>query len=304
MILVKCVKKTQKVAKYCFYHLYLRRYYAIKIMQYLHLDSQFHPFGNSIAFQSFVFNGGEPHIRIEESLKGTEGITITHRIKTFEDMGVLLLAVDALRRMGVEKINLFLPYFPAARQDRIMTKGEPLSVKVYAELINNLDLNKLTILDPHSEVTPALLNRVEVLENHTYVKQIADQLEDFYLVSPDAGALKKVYKTAQYLGGVEVVEGAKTRDVKTGKLSGFTIHQEDLEGRTCLVVDDICDGGGTFLGLAEQLKAHNAGKLILFVTHGIFSKGSKELAKVYDQIICTNSFKSITDKKIEQIEIR
>jgi ribose-phosphate pyrophosphokinase len=273
-------------------------------MKYLNLDNQFQPFEKSIAFTAFVFNGGEPHIKIETDLTNVDEITITTRIKSFNDMGLLLIAVDALRRMRVKTINLFLPYFPGARQDRLMVAGESLTVKVYANLINELQLNRITIFDPHSEVTPALLENVAVVTNNSLVKYATEDLEDFYLVAPDGGALKKIYKTAQYLGGVPVVECGKTRDVSTGKLSGFKVYHEDLKGKTCVVTDDICDGGGTFLGLATELKKHNAGKLLLVVSHGIFSKGSTELAKVYDTIICTDSFNTLDDSTIKQLTLK
>lgn len=271
-------------------------------MKYLNLDTQFQPFGKSIDFDAFVFNGGEPHIRIDKITTADE-ITITTRIKKFNDVGLLMIAVDALKRMEVKSIKLFLPYFPGARQDRLMTSGESLTVKVYADLINSLQLDKVTILDPHSEVAPALIDRIEIVSNNLFVQQVTKELENFYLVSPDGGALKKIYKTAQFVGETKVIECGKTRDINTGRLSGFKVYANDLDGKTCVVVDDICDGGGTFLGLAEKLKQHNAGKLILVVTHGIFSKGSKELSKVYDQIICTDSFSTLEDEKIEQIKL-
>jgi len=283
----------------------LCHHYANKeIMKYLNLDNQFEPFEKSIAFTAFVFNGGEPHIKIEDEVSEINEITITTRIKSFNDMGLLLIAVDALRRMHVKTINLFLPYFPGARQDRVMVGGESLTVKVYANLINALNLNKVTVFDPHSEVTPALLENVVVQSNNSFVKHATKNLEEYYLVAPDGGALKKIYKTAQYLGGVAVVECGKTRDVDTGKLSGFKVYHEDLKGKTCVVTDDICDGGGTFLGLATELKKHNAGKLLLVVSHGIFSKGSDELAKVYDDIISTDSFSTLDDKNIKQIALK
>ncbi len=273
-------------------------------MKYLNLDPQFVPFNQSIIHEAFQFNGGEPHIKILEELSKENEVTITTRIKTFNDIGLLLVAVDALRRMGVQEVCLFIPYFPGARQDRLMVLGEPLTVKVYADLINGLNFKKVTIVDPHSEVTLALLNNVEELTNHHLVKLATDPLKDYFLVSPDGGALKKIYKTAQYLGGVDVVECGKTRDVTTGSLSGFKVHHEDLGGRTCVVVDDICDGGGTFLGLAEELRKHNAGDLILVVTHGIFNRGTEELSKYYSRIVCADSFSNLNDPNIEQVKLK
>ncbi|EZH73224.1 phosphoribosylpyrophosphate synthetase [Aquimarina atlantica] len=272
-------------------------------MRYLHLDPSFTPFEKSIDFKSFVFNGGEPHINILDKNIGSS-ITITQRINSFNDLGLLLIATDALRRMNVKEINVFIPYFPAARQDRVMVAGESLSVKVYADSINAQHYNQVTIFDPHSEVTPALLDRVHVVQNYEFVKQCLDSIkEEVVLISPDGGALKKIYKVSEFLGGVEVVECSKKRNVKTGALSGFRVYENDLKGKHCVIVDDICDGGGTFLGLATALKEKNAGKLSLIISHGIFSKGFTELTKQFDTIFTTNSFRDVDEEKVVQIPV-
>lgn len=272
---------------------------------FLNLDPHFIPFGkqNEIEFKSFIFSGGEPHIKILADFDTNHIVTVTHRINSFNDLGLFCLAVDALRRMGVKTINGFIPYFPAARQDRLMVAGEPLSVKVYTDIVNGLNLNKIQVFDPHSEVTPALLNNCEVISNHEFIKEVKRRVgQDVLLISPDGGALKKIYKVSEYLGGVEVVECSKSRDVKTGKLSGFKVYAEDLQGKPCLIVDDICDGGGTFAGLAEELKNKNAGQLYLAVSHGIFSKGFDSLND-FERIFTTNSFKDIEDDKVEIIHL-
>ncbi|WP_114901707.1 ribose-phosphate diphosphokinase [Kordia sp. SMS9] len=269
-------------------------------MNYVHLDSDFTPFGTSIDFETFTFSGGEPHIKIKEAVKGA--ITITQRITSFNDLGMILLATDALRRMNVTKINLFIPYVPAARQDRVMVSGEPLSVKVYADIINSQHYEKVTVFDPHSEVTPALVNNVEVIDNHEYVKQCLKTIKDeIVLISPDGGALKKIYKLSAYLGGIEVIECSKKRDVQTGELSGFTVYADDLQGKTGVVIDDICDGGGTFLGLGKALKAKNVGDVHLIVSHGIFNKGFEQLESIYKTIFTTNSFRDVKSKQVVQI---
>ncbi len=262
-------------------------------MQFLHLDTSFSPFGKSIAFKSFLFNGGEPHIKITEN-DLEEEIMITHRIQSFNDLGMLLIATDALRRMGIKKIQVYIPYFPGARQDRVMVAGEALSVKVYANLINAQNYDKVFIFDPHSEVTPAVIENVAVIQNYEFVKKCLELLEEeVVLISPDGGALKKIYKVAAYLGGIEVIECSKKRDVKTGKLSGFKVYENHLKGKHCVIVDDICDGGGTFLGLAKALKEKGATAMSLIVSHGIFSKGTEELKETFDHVFTTNSFKDI-----------
>jgi ribose-phosphate pyrophosphokinase len=89
----------------------------------------------------------------------------------------LLLATDALRRAGFRKISAWLPYFPAARQDRIMMPGEPLSVKVYAQIINAQGYERVMVFDPHSDVTPALLDRAEVTTSLPFVQKVLQLLD-------------------------------------------------------------------------------------------------------------------------------
>ena len=271
----------------------------------LNLDPKFAPFQNQeeIKFQSFTFSGGEPHIKINPDFDATQKVTITHRLNSFNDLGLLCITVDALRRMDVKVIDLFIPYFPAARQDRVMIPGEPLSVKVYADIINAMQLNKVFVFDAHSEVTPALLNNSTVIPNYTFIKEVLNVIgENVKLISPDGGALKKIYKVSEFLGGVDVVECSKSRDVKTGKLSGFKVYEDDLNGIDCLIVDDICDGGGTFVGLAEELKKKNAGKLYLAVSHGIFNKGF-EVLNCFDKIFTTNSVKDFEGESVQVIKL-
>lgn len=272
-------------------------------MKLLNLDPHFSPLGTSVDFEKFTFAGGEPHIKIKEDLSETKELMITHRVQSFSDLGEIFVATDALRRLGVQEISLLIPYFPGARQDRLMVNGEPLTVKVYADLINTLRFTKVIVLDPHSDVTPVLIDNVQVASNSRFVSEVLSEYTDYHLVAPDAGALKQIHNLALSLQAPSVVACGKTRNVSTGALDRFQVFVEDLGGKTCVVVDDICDGGGTFLGIARELKRKNAGKLILIVTHGIFSKGSDELAEFYDQIICTDAFSTINDERIQQIQL-
>jgi ribose-phosphate pyrophosphokinase len=271
----------------------------------LNLDNNFKPLeGAEIQFESLTFSGGELHIKINPNFDTTKPVTITHRLNSFNAVGLLCLAVDALHRLDARVDTLIIPYFPAARQDRVMVKGEPLSVKVYADIINNLNFKKVIVFDAHSEVTPAVLNNCEVVTNHKFVEQVLQAIgKEVLLISPDGGALKKIYKVSEYLGGMQVVECSKSRDVKTGKLTGFKVYTDDLQGKDCLIVDDICDGGGTFIGLAKELKNKNAGKLYLAVSHGIFSKGFEEL-KCFERIFTTDSVRAIENESVEQVKLK
>lgn len=258
----------------------------------------------SIEFSSFQFPGGESHIKFVHQYPHG-GVYIQQRIRNGDDLMLVLLAVDALTRMGAESrnITLSIPYLPYARQDRVMVDGEPFSLKVFSQLINNLNLYSVEVFDPHSDVGPALLDRCVVIPNTNAVQDFVaeNSIRDFTLISPDAGAYKKTSKLGEYFRA-PVVIASKKRDVSTGALSGCEIHG-DVAGRPCLIVDDICDGGRTFLQLADALKSAEAGDLHLFVSHGIFSNGFDALRERFKTIGTTNSFRENYPDFITTIDI-
>lgn len=290
-------------------------------MKYLNLSSGFNPENaldkDIIGFTLSIFPGGEPNIRIDYNYNmvddecnqgGWMNVRITHRINTFQDLGVLAMAVNALRHIyPIESLYLTLPYFPGARQDRVCNDGEAFTCEVYAAMINAMDFQVVTIFDPHSDVTPALINNVEVKSNFEFIKAVdtnllvQEKVHDFHIICPDAGAGKKIIELCKECGFDSMIKCDKTRDLSSGKLSGFEVYAEDLKGKPCLIVDDICDGGGTFIGLAEKLKEKNAGNLYLAVTHGIFSKGPEVLAKHFKKVFTTDSI--MNDHGSELIEV-
>ena len=281
-------------------------------MKYLNLTEGFNPYNakpqDLIDFEAFTFSGGEPHIKIKSEVSKEE-VSVSCRIQSFNDLGLLMIACDALRGAVATLEELKLLYFPGARQDRRMVKGEPLTVKVYANLINSLNFKEVTILDPHSDVTPALINNVRILNNNGFVlSSFLDILnkvdKPIALVSPDAGANKKLKDLAVFLSDyieVDLVKCDKTRDVKTGEITGFEICSGITEGKVCVIVDDICDGGGTFVGLAEEIRKTNPAEQYLVVTHGIFSKGFSKLNSYFDGIYTTNSFAGQRSYKVTEI---
>jgi len=153
----------------------------------LNLDKDFSPLEKSnlelIEYDSFNFSDGTYHIKIKnaESLNTDKLIHITFR---GEEILKVLIAVDALKRIGFKEINLVMPFYLGARQDRVMIKGEALTSKIYADLINMMQLNEVLIFDPHSEVTPALLNNCKVIDNYRFIEQVIQQIdEDIILIS-------------------------------------------------------------------------------------------------------------------------
>lgn len=240
------------------------------------------------------FAGGECHVKFLTSFSENDNVRINARLNSSDDVMNLCLAVDALRNMSVSYIEVFIPYIPYARQDRVMVPGEPLSIKVFANLINNLHLNKVIVFDAHSDVSVALLNNCQNVANYEMVKSFLAQLKiaDFTLVSPDLGAYKKVDKLAQkinYTGNIAT--GIKVRDLATGQIVKSDVNTHDLQGKACIVIDDICDGGRTFIELAAALKNKNAGDLYFIASHGIFSYNAIDKLKEagYKNVCSSNS---------------
>lgn len=276
-------------------------------MIYLNLDSNFKPFddGFEIQHESFIFSGGEVHIKLKEFLPN-EPVTIVHRVDNSADLMKVVMANDALERAGHKEISLYMPYLPYARQDRVMTKGEPLSVKVLAQIINSCNFKKVTLLDPHSDVGPALLDRVEIVPNYSFVKKAFETLlndfdvekSDAVVVSPDAGAYKKIFKTCENVGFTgDLVLCNKVRNLTTNEIIKISFDG-DVKGKNCIIIDDICDGGRTFIELGKQLKDKGASRVFLFVTHGIFSYGEEPLIGTIDHIYTTRSFRDFEGFKI------
>jgi len=273
-------------------------------MKVLNLSTGFSPCSTAleeIESQSFLFSGGEVHVKLKHS---ADDVLITARLNDSNDIMRLLLAVDALRRNGTQNISVFIPYLPYARQDRVMVKGEPLSIKVVCNLLNSCGFNKIYIFDVHSEVSLALLNNCELITNGSLVEEVLKGERDYLLVSPDAGALKKIYKLAEAINyTADIVLCNKVRDVSNGRIKQITVDQEDLNGKHCFIIDDICDGGATFVGVAKELRKRNAGRVSLIVSHGIFSHGETELKELIDHIYTTDSIKDNSSELISRIPL-
>jgi ribose-phosphate pyrophosphokinase len=171
-------------------------------------------------------------------------------------------------------------------------------------------------MDPHSIALENCIDNLKKLDNSYLSKWAIEDLssegEDFKLVSPDAGALKKIFSTAKSIGYKDkVIVAEKVRDLPTGKI----IHTHvPLEGTNptdnFIIIDDICDGGRTFVEIAKTIKSHVwtrdeyfKGKIYLIVTHGIFSAGFEELGNYFDGIYSTNSISELDNSLLKQLNV-
>lgn len=242
----------------------------------------------------FVFSGGEVHVKLP-AIPPVGPVKLVLRDYTSNGIVAMFQLTQILREAGFGEIHAVVPYIPYARQDRWTTKYEPFSLKVFAAMLNAQNYKTVTMYDPHSDVSPALINHSRIVPQETLVgkavpKEMLERVltKELILVSPDAGAFKKVSK----LTDRPVAIGVKVRCVTTGEITRTDVsYDKDLTGKDCLMVDDICDGGRTFIELAKALRAKGAAKVYLYVTHGIFSNGFEELEKHIDYIYTTNTFR-------------
>ena len=245
------------------------------------------------------FSAGELHPQIQDyvPIGNIESISIKPTAYNPTFIVELSLLVNALRyefRMSTP-IDLDLPYVPYSRQDRVCAQGDAFGLKVFADQINALNFNLVAIFDAHSDVAPALINNCI----HRETKDLFALNPGFYynyshLVSPDAGAYKKVTSIASLID-LPVIPALKTRDASTGRLSNTILVTDGVENPSrLLVVDDIADGAYTFILLGKELKkAFPSTSVDLYVSHGIFSKGTDELKFYYDNIYCYNLFSPV-----------
>lgn len=264
-------------------------------------DIKYYIMGSRHQFKISTFPGGEVNVSLYREHSTSEPVGVIKlfaRITNSDSIMAVLLATDALRRSypNNDGIELTMPYLPYARQDRVCNTGEALSIRVFADLINSQNYRSVEVHDAHSDVGPALIDRC----TNVCVSEILtwwifrDLHKDSILISPDAGSNKKVEKISRAFDRDGFIRADKTRDTKTGEITGTKVYG-DVMGKNCLIVDDICDGGRTFIALAKELRAEGAKHVSLYVTHGIFSNGLDELYKVMDHIITTQSFCELQD---------
>lgn len=269
---------------------------------------------NGIPVGFIKFPGGELHVKLDcGSLRYSIGSVnrIHAMIENSDDVMLLLMTTDAIRQEIPRcPIELYMPYIPYARQDRVANPGEALSIKVFADLINSQNYDVVYVDDPHSYVSSALIDRCHITDSSFYVGKVLNPKlsglcsENVVLISPDAGAMKKVQAIGETYN-IPVVCATKSRDTKTGKLSNTKIDFGDVDvtGKDLLIVDDIIDGGGTFILLADAIKktvdiemntlkpVYNS--LNLYVTHGIFSKGIDVITEKFDKVFVVNPFSGV-----------
>ena len=234
-----------------------------------------------LTYTVMKFPSGELQVQLNKVISTEDGkfpnvITIMGSITSSDNLMELLQLVEALNFYSTLKLQLVLPYCAYSRQDRRCNDGESFSLKVFANLINSCNFQRVVTYDNHSEVATALLNNCYNIP----VSALIDNLLPYnFLISPDAGANKKVFDCSKQFK-IPMLRADKQRDTTTGNILETIIYatKEQLDNATVLIIDDICANGRTFTELAKAIHTISPTcKVHLYVTHGFFSKGVQPL---------------------------
>lgn len=200
----------------------------------------------------------------------------------YESDAELFTLICARRHYAESDIRLILPYIPHARMDRVKDETDVFTLKYFCEIINSLNFSEVWVLDPHSNVSLALLDRVSQIPVMNTIHECLNRLvyeighdcdhetrekvyQDLVLFFPDEGSMKRYSSEVDFL---PYAFGIKKRDWKTGQIQGLQLMNGELvKDKNVLIIDDICSRGGTFYYAAKALKEAGAANIYLYVTH-------------------------------------
>jgi ribose-phosphate pyrophosphokinase len=257
-------------------------------------------------FKSWQYPGGEIGVRLIEPKKN-----FIFRIQDTRHHVELMMLLDCFVAEGIHDIHLTIPYLAYARQDRVATKGDPLAIQVLARNIaasrvvsevRSLDVHSPASFDAFDNAGIRLVNIHPAEYIIKYLIRVGYTSNDkICVVIPDKGASLKAADTINRLNldprcpNISYIQFEKERNPHDGTLKGFKIADAHTgikyDGYDFVIIDDICDGGGTFVGIANIIKEKfGSPKIHLFTSHGIYSKGILPLVDIFNTVGCTDSF--------------
>jgi len=236
--------------------------------------------------KSTIFPDGTSQVwKLPEEIINSLNLKITWNFEAERE----LIDLRSLRALTLKNshVHCHIPYLPYARQDKNVTNNTSFNLDIFAEILNLCQFNLITAVDVHNkEQTYKLIKNFQNIPVTEQINKLADEYD--VVLFPDKGATErynaKITNSKQFTC-------VKERDQTTGQILNHKCPELAYPMvNSVLIVDDICDGGATFISVAKMLKAQKDFKIGLFVTHGIFSKGKQVLLDAGIQnIYCTNS---------------
>lgn len=229
-----------------------------------------------VPMDAYTFANSEIYVRFEESVRGCDAFVIqSHTAPVNEWIMEHLIMVDALKRASAKRITVVLPFYGYARQDKKHRGREPISARLMADLFKTAGADRLMAIDLHTSQIQGFfdgpvdhLMALPILTS--YVKKKYGTA-DLAVVSPDAGRIKVAEQWSQRLAGAPLAFIHKTRDITRPNLSVANRVVGEVEGRLCVLVDDMIDSGGTIVQASAALMDQGASGVIIAATHAILS---------------------------------
>lgn len=240
---------------------------------------------------------------VPRDYEGERSATISWKYENDTELVALIYLTKHLKEHGIEKIYLNMPYIPNARQDRVKSDEDVFTLKYFAEVINSLGFASVTVLDPHSVVSEALIDRIIINRPAKNIQKVLQKIgeENIIMFYPDEGAMKRYSSMADK----PYVFGMKKRDWTTGQINGLEVAgaTELIRGSRVLIVDDICSRGGTFYHSAKKLKELGADKIYLYISHceNTILEGEVLSSGLIEKVYTTDSLLTGEDERIEVI---
>ncbi len=257
---------------------------------------------NGIIVGNTVFPNQE---RIMKTIEQTNDFVIDMYFESDIDVFTLSIYKKYLDDMfPLQSKILNMKYIPYSRMDREID-GYVFSLKYFTQIINDLYFDEVNVIDPHSYVSKALLHRCKEASVFNNIYNIFVDNKIDYVFYPDAGAMKRYSEVLNLPNNTEYFFGNKKRNLQTGDIVKFElVNQPDLEGKTVLIIDDLCSKGGTFLASADEIKKNGAYKVLLYVTHCEHSiyDGNILTSDLIDKVYTTDSIlHDFSSKKIQKL---
>jgi len=264
---------------------------ASKIADYLKL-----PLGKALVG---IFADGEIKVLIDEKIAGKEVFIIQSTCPPVNhNLLELLLLADAVRRADAAKITVILPYFGYSRQDKIAAGVSPVSARLVADLIATAGVDRVITLDIHSDQSIGFFNMpiINLTARPAFIKYLKQADENFIIVSPDAGGVKRARAYANELK-TELAVISKKRDV-ANRISSMQIIGE-VRGKNVIIIDDLIDTGRTLVEAAKTLKENGANIISVCATHAVLSGEAVSLieASELSEVIVSDSIPLNADAK-------
>ncbi len=258
---------------------------------------------------AYDFANGETFVRYERSVRGVDAFIIqAHPNPINHWVMEQLLMVDAMKRASAKRITVVAPFFPYARQDKKHKGREPISARLVTDLYRTAGADRLMSVDLHSPQIQGFFDgpvdhlwALPILADYVAEKFGTDKLT---VVSPDSGRVRVADIWADRLATPLAIvhkrrDPDKPNQVQVNEIVG------QVEGRDCLIVDDMIDTGGTILAAAKALKENGAARVIVAATHAVFSPPASERLSdpVIDAVVVTNTLPITPDKEFETLHV-